>query len=129
MNGKNNVLSHDIPLERKIIRITLDGFQFLSSTIIGYANDWNLERDIGWFSSGYGINTCLCLFDQCVQSADASPISRRHAIDFVHDETRLVSDGDIKRIRRLAYQSFSFVPTLERRVPLFRPSTHLTTYY
>ena len=47
MNGKNNVLSHNIPLERKIIRVTLDGFQLLRSTIIGYANNRNLERDIG----------------------------------------------------------------------------------
>lgn len=67
-------------------------------------------------------STYLCLLDQCVQSTDASPVSRGHPIDFVHDKARLVSDGNTERIRRLAHKPLSSHP---KNAP---PNKKKTTY-
>lgn len=35
----------DVPSERKIERVGLDGFQLLRATIVGYTDDWDLDME------------------------------------------------------------------------------------
>ena len=46
----------------------------------------------------------LALLDHGVQGADASPISGRHPVNFVHDKTRFICYGHSKGVRCLQNQ-------------------------
>ena len=73
--------------------------QLLRLSVIRYANDWDLRCGMVNTEKGldYGLDN-LGLLDQRVQSTNTTAITCRHAVDFIHDKTRLVCDLDSKRV-------------------------------
>lgn len=64
-------------LEQHLERRVDQGFHLLTLAVVGDGND----RDLG-------------LFEERVERADPAPVARRHAVNLVHDDQRLVVDAE-----------------------------------